>query len=39
LVLGEGTRLFPEGSAPASLTLAAAETAGPLARLTYHRAA
>jgi dihydrofolate reductase len=38
LVLGEGTRLFPEGSAPASLTLAAAETAGPLARLTYQRA-
>ena len=39
LVLGEGTRLFPEGSAPASLALAAAEPAGPLARLTYNRAA
>jgi dihydrofolate reductase len=37
LVLGEGARLFPEGSAPASLVLAAAEPAGPLARLTYTR--
>jgi dihydrofolate reductase len=37
LVLGEGARLFPEGCAPASLTLAAAEPAGPLARLTYTR--
>jgi dihydrofolate reductase len=37
LVLGEGTRLFPEGSTPASLELATAEAAGPLARLTFHR--
>ena len=37
LVLGEGTRLFPEGSAPASLELATAEAAGPLARLTFRR--
>jgi dihydrofolate reductase len=39
LVLGEGARLFPEGSGPATLALAAAEAAGPLARLTYNRAA
>jgi dihydrofolate reductase len=37
LVLGEGTRLFPEGSGPASLDLAAVEAVGPLARLTYRR--
>jgi len=37
LVLGEGTRLFPEGSTPARLTLTVAEPAGPLARLTYRR--
>ena len=37
LVLGEGTRLFPDGTAPASLTLTAAEPSGPLARLTYTR--
>jgi len=37
LVLGEGARLFPEGSAPASLRLVTAETAGPLARLVYTR--
>ena len=37
LVLGEGTRLFAEGSGPASLDLVSAEAAGPLARLTYHR--
>ena len=36
-LLGEGTRLFPEGGAPASLDLVTAEPAGPLARLTYHR--
>jgi dihydrofolate reductase len=38
LVLGEGTRLFPEGTAPASLALASAETAGPTVRLVYTRA-
>ena len=36
-LLGEGTRLFPEGGAPASLDLVMAEPEGPLARLTYHR--
>jgi dihydrofolate reductase len=37
LVLGEGTRLFPEGTAPASLALVSAETAGPTVRLVYTR--
>jgi dihydrofolate reductase len=37
LVLGEGTRLFPDGSAPASLSLAAAQTVGPAVRLVYTR--
>jgi dihydrofolate reductase len=37
LVLGEGTRLFPEGTPPASLALTSAGAAGPLARLTYTR--
>ena len=37
LVLGEGTRLFPEGTAPASLTLVSAETVGPTVRLVYTR--
>ena len=36
-VLGEGTRLFAEGGAPASLDLVTAEAEGPLARLTYRR--
>jgi dihydrofolate reductase len=39
LVLGEGTRLFPEGSAPGSLDLVSAETDGPLVLLTYRRPA
>jgi dihydrofolate reductase len=38
LILGEGTRLFPEGTPPAGLDLVAAETAGPAVRLTYRRA-
>ena len=37
LVIGEGTRLFPEGTAPASLALVSAQTAGPAVRLTYAR--
>ena len=37
LVLGEGTRLFPEGTAPASLALVSAQAAGPAVRLTYTR--
>ena len=37
LVLGEGTRLFPGGTAPVSLALVSAETAGPAVRLIYIR--
>jgi len=37
LVLGEGTRLFPEGSAAVNLALVSAETVGPAVRLTYSR--
>jgi dihydrofolate reductase len=37
LILGEGTRLFPEGTAPTSLALVSAEAAGPAVRLTYTR--
>jgi dihydrofolate reductase len=37
LILGEGTRLFPEGTAPASLALVSAQTIGPAVRLTYTR--
>jgi dihydrofolate reductase len=37
LVLGEGTRLFPEGTAPASLGLVSAQTVGPTVRLVYTR--
>ena len=37
LVLGEGTRLFPEGVQPACLTLESAQTAGPAILLTYTR--
>jgi dihydrofolate reductase len=37
LILGEGTRLFPEGTAPASLALVSAEATGPAVRLTYTR--
>ena len=37
LVLGEGTRLFPDGGAPASLALLSAQPVGPAVRLTYAR--
>ena len=39
LVLGEGERLFPDGTRPADLALVSAEAAGPAVRLTYTRAA
>jgi dihydrofolate reductase len=35
LILGEGTRLFPDGTAPANLALVSAHTAGPAVRLIY----
>ena len=38
LILGEGTRLFPDGTAPANLALASAQTTGPAVRLIYTRA-
>jgi dihydrofolate reductase len=37
LVLGEGTRLFPDGAAPVNLALVSAQTAGPAVRLIYTR--
>ena len=37
LVIGEGTRLFPDGTAPIGLRLASARAAGPAALLTYVR--
>jgi dihydrofolate reductase len=37
VVLGEGARLFPDGTAPTDLTLVSAETSGPAVRLTYTR--
>lgn len=37
LILGEGTRLFPDGTAPASLALVSAQTIGPAVRLVYTR--
>lgn len=37
LVLGEGERLFPDGTAPIDLALTSAETAGPTVRLIYTR--
>lgn len=37
LILGEGTRVFPDGTAPADLALASAKTLGPAIRLTYTR--
>ena len=37
LVLGAGMRLFPDGTAPVSLALASAQTAGPAVRLSYTR--
>jgi dihydrofolate reductase len=39
LVLGEGTRMFPDGTAPVNLALASAQTAGPAVRLIYTRPA
>ncbi len=39
IVLGEGTRLFPDGTAPADLALSSAQTVGPAVRLVYNRAA
>jgi dihydrofolate reductase len=38
LVLGEGTRVFPDGTAPVNLALASAQTTGPAVRLIYTRA-
>jgi dihydrofolate reductase len=38
LVIGEGMRLFPDGTAPANLALASAEVVGPAVRLMYTRA-
>jgi dihydrofolate reductase len=37
LVLCEGTRLFPDGTAPVSLALVSAQTVGPAVRLIYTR--
>ncbi len=37
LVLGAGTRLFPDGTPPVNLTLVSAETVGPAVRLIYTR--
>jgi dihydrofolate reductase len=39
LVIGEGTRLFPDGIKPANLALVSAQTAGPAVLLIYTRAA
>ena len=37
LVLGEGTPLFPAGTAPVNLALASAQVKGPAVRLIYTR--
>ncbi len=37
LVLGTGTRLFPDGTASVNLALVSAQTAGPAVRLIYAR--
>jgi dihydrofolate reductase len=37
LVLGAGTRLFPDGTAPVNLALVSAQTVGPAVRLIYTR--
>jgi dihydrofolate reductase len=37
LVIGEGTRLFPDGTASVNLALASAQTTGPAVRLIYTR--
>jgi dihydrofolate reductase len=39
LVLGQGTRLFPDGTAPVNLALVSAQAVGPAVRLIYTRAA
>ena len=39
LVLGEGARLFSDGTAPVNLALVSAQTAGPAVRLIYTRPA
>lgn len=38
IVLGEGTRLFPAGSAPIDLEMVSAEQSGAATLLTYQRA-
>jgi dihydrofolate reductase len=38
LILGEGTRVFPDGTAPVNLALASAQITGPAVRLIYTRA-
>jgi dihydrofolate reductase len=37
VILGAGTRLFPDGTAPADLALVSAETRGAAVRLVYTR--
>jgi dihydrofolate reductase len=37
LILGEGTRLFPEGTGQANLALVSANPQGPAVRLVYER--
>ena len=37
LILGEGMRLFPDGTAPVNLALASAQTTGPAVKLIYTR--
>jgi dihydrofolate reductase len=37
LVIGAGTRLFPDGTAPVNLALVSAQTVGPAVRLIYTR--
>jgi dihydrofolate reductase len=39
LVLGEGTRVFPDGTAPVNLALVSAQTVGAAVRLIYTRSA
>jgi len=37
LILGEGARLFPDGTAPVNLALSSAQTTGPAVKLIYTR--
>ena len=37
LVLGNGTRMFPDGTAPVDLSLVSADTSGPAVLLVYRR--